>query len=153
DFVVGIDLHRKIDAYTDGHPVFRRSVSRIIGPLRRYGGILVDLFYDHFLARDWASHSSLPLAGLVEDFHTSIDTFRSHLPELAYVRLTEIRDRGYLLSYGNTEGVAEELQRISARLRRPVNLAAGMDDLLADYDSFASDFNEFYPQLRKHVGG
>jgi hypothetical protein len=58
-FQRGIAQHRRIDAYTDAHPVFRRSVQRFAPPFRRYGGVLVDIFYDHFLARDWTP-SRLP---------------------------------------------------------------------------------------------
>jgi acyl carrier protein phosphodiesterase len=68
-------LHRKIDAFTDAHPVFRASKGRLRPPWRRYAGILVDVFYDHFLARDWALYSSVSL----RDFSWSVyRTLHSH---------------------------------------------------------------------------
>lgn len=150
-FVPGIRLHRLIDSYTDSHPVFRQSASLIDGPLRRYASILVDLFYDHFLACEWSSYSPIPLAEVVGDFHQSIDSFRLELPESVYERLAQIRDEGYLLSYSTERGIAAALSRVSSRLRRPVDLAAGVEQLRTHYDLFAADFRDFYPQLTRHI--
>lgn len=150
-FAEGIRLHRLIDSYTDRHPVFRQSVARINGPLRRYGSILVDLFYDHFLACEWSSYSAIPLEDVVGDFHRSIDSFRTVLPESVYERLAQIRDEGYLLSYASEPGIALALLRLSSRLRRPVDLVAGVDHLRAHYELFAADFRDFYPQLIGHI--
>jgi acyl carrier protein phosphodiesterase len=150
-FQPGIRLHRIIDIYTDSHPIFRRSVSRIDGSLRRYAPILVDLFYDHFLARTWSSYSLTSLEEFVGNFHKSIDTFRTELPDLVYERLKQIRDEEYLLSYNTKSGVARALTRVSSRLRRPVELAVGVEHLSAHYQAFAGDFQDFYPQLMNHA--
>jgi acyl carrier protein phosphodiesterase len=60
-FQGGAETHRLIDAFTDCHPVVRRSIGRFVPPFRRFGGILVDVFYDHFLAVDWINYSEVPL--------------------------------------------------------------------------------------------
>ena len=151
EFAAGIRHHQIIDAYTDSHPVFRESARRIEPPLRRYGAILVDVFYDHFLACHWADYSSAELDDFVAGFHASIDDFRDRLPEQAYVRLAAIRDEGWLLSYRQIEGIRAALDRISGRLRRPVDLTPGVDMLLARYEDFAGDFRKFYPQLISHA--
>ena len=150
-FADGIRRHRLIDSYTDAHPVFRQSVARIDGPLRRYGSILVDLFYDHFLACEWSAYSAIPLEDVVGEFHISIDSFRTALPGPVYERLAQIRDEGYLLSYSTERGIEVALQRVSSRLRRPVDLAAGVEHLRAHYEMFAADFRNFYPQLIGHI--
>src|SRR5215831_13515757 len=59
-FLQGVRQHQAIDAFTDSHPVVQRSRARISG-YRHATGILVDVFYDHFLARDWNRHSTEPL--------------------------------------------------------------------------------------------
>lgn len=152
-FTAGIRHHRAIDAFTDSHPVFRRSTRRIDPPLRRYGAILVDVFYDHFLARHWEDFSAVPLKEFVHEFHASIDGFQDRLPEQAYERLAGIRDEGLLLSYREIEGIRWALERISGRLRRPVDLAPAVDLLLARYEDFDGDFREFYPLLVSQVAG
>lgn len=147
----GIRLHHAIDSFTDRQEIFRRSASRIDGPMRRYRGILVDVFFDHFLAREWLSYSDRPLDEFVEEFHTSIDSLRADLPETAFVRLAAIRDGGYLLSYQDTGGIAIALERLGRRLRKPVDLGVGVTTLLERYTDFAADFREFYPLLADHV--
>ena len=153
EFAAGIRHHRAIDAYTDSHPVFRESTRRIDPPLRRYGAILVDVFYDHFLACNWSDYSSVSLEEFVGGFHASIDGFRDRLPEQAHVRLAGIRDEGLLLSYRKIDGIASALSRISQRLRRPVDLSPAVDQLSARYDDFEGDFRKFYPQLISHAPG
>ena len=44
----GISLHRKIDVFTDAHPLTLVSRNRFSGDLRRYAGIIVDLAYESF---------------------------------------------------------------------------------------------------------
>jgi len=76
----GIWLHRKIDAFTDAHPVFRASKGRLRPPLRRYAGILVDVFYDHFLARDWALYSSVSLRDFSWSVYRTLHSHHERLP-------------------------------------------------------------------------
>ncbi|MEO5715381.1 MAG: ACP phosphodiesterase [Luteolibacter sp.] len=153
EFAAGIRHHRAIDAFTDSHPVFRTSTRRIDPPLRRYGAILVDVFYDHFLACNWSDYSPVPLEVFVDDFHASIDGFRDRLPEQAYERLAGIRDEGLLLSYRRIDGIRLALDRISGRLRRPVDLTPAVEMLLAGHEEFAGDFRTFYPLLASQVTG
>src|SRR6476469_1163611 len=57
----GIQLHRQVDAYTDSHAVVRESKKLISNINKRYAGIIIDVFYDHFLAKNWLTYSSIPL--------------------------------------------------------------------------------------------
>src|SRR5512146_2863292 len=61
DLARGVALHRAVDAFSETHPAFRRSRSRVSAERRRYAGVLVDIFYDHLLARDWAAIHRQPL--------------------------------------------------------------------------------------------
>jgi len=151
DFQRGIECHRRIDAFTDSHPVVRRSTSRFDPPYRRFAGILVDVFYDHYLARNWTAHASMPLATFVTEVYVGIESHRDQLPALAYARLTQMKSHDWLSSYGDLSGIEMALQRIGMRLRRPVDLAAAISVLDRNYEAFRADFQEFFPQLRAHV--
>ena len=65
----GILLHRQIDTTTDAHPAFRQSTKRLHKNYGHYSGIIVDIFYDHFLAKNWADYSDIPLADYIESFY------------------------------------------------------------------------------------
>src|SRR4051794_25034383 len=72
----GIECHRVIDSFTDSHPVFRRSVGRVGAPFRRYAGILIDVFYDHFLASLWSRYAMVPLDQFAAEFYNSLPAHR-----------------------------------------------------------------------------
>ena len=91
EFQPGISMHYRIDAFTDAHPVVRQSVRRFTPPFRRFGGILTDLFYDHFLARDWAKYSGEPLREFTESVYMSFTDYRDRLPAEANLRLEQMR--------------------------------------------------------------
>jgi acyl carrier protein phosphodiesterase len=151
DFQRGIACHRRIDAFTDAHPVVRRSMDRFAPPFRRFAGILVDVFYDHFLAVEWPAHASTPLTDFVAEVHAGIELHREDLPSLAYERLTQMKSDNWLCRYGDLPGIETTLRRLSARLRRPFDLAGAVPVLDREYDAFRADFTEFFPQLRVHA--
>lgn len=152
EFQGGIRRHRLIDAYTDSHPVVRRSIQRFEPPLRRFGGIVVDVFYDHFLSRDWVSFSDVPLLQFTAAVYATFPPARSYLPSDVNFRLGQMAAYDWLSSYGEVSGVALTLQRISGRLRRPVDLAPAIEVLERNYGSFHADFTAFFPELCSHVG-
>src|SRR3569833_1990969 len=76
DFVRGIQQHRRIDAFTDSHPIVRRSIARVGPEFRRFGGIFVDIFYDHFLSREWPNFSDMPLTEFTRDIYLGFETHR-----------------------------------------------------------------------------
>ena len=151
EFQRGIQRHRQIDAYTDSHAIFRRSVQRLNPPFRRFGGIIMDVFYDHFLSRDWQTFSGIPLPEFVSEFYASFESHRADIPLDAYARLRQMQAGDWLCSYGDISGVAQALQGISSRLRRPVDLALSISVLEHDYHSLQTDFATFFPELLTYV--
>ncbi len=148
-------LHRKIDAYTDTHPVFLQSKARLFDAHGRYAGILVDLFYDHFLTATWDQHDDTPLDGFLDEVHRGFDQHHALMPapmrEFAH-RLTE---QNWLKHYETLEGLAQILtwmsRRFEKRFRRPVDLTAGVDTLRAEYSGLQDDFDDYYPQLMAYT--
>ena len=70
DIQRGILLHRAIDRFTNTHPVVRRSKQRAQVVTGRYASVVIDVFYDHFLACDWAYYHAMPLPEYVRSVHT-----------------------------------------------------------------------------------
>lgn len=151
DYQRGITQHRHIDLFTDSHPVVRQSIRRFAPPFRRFGGILTDLFYDHFLARDWCSYSSEPLPEFALRVYASFDQLQGLIPAYIHARLNQMRATDWLSSYQSLPGIARAVERIGSRLRRPVDLAPSISVLQDHYELFQSDFQTFFPELRAHV--
>jgi acyl carrier protein phosphodiesterase len=147
-FQAGIVRHRAIDSYTDKHPVFRQSVARLDPRFRRYGFVVMDIFYDHFLSARWSEHYATPLHDFVAQFHMDVDACRSGIPVGAYTILQRMRAANWLTSYGDVEGVRLTLNRMSLRLKRPFDLGNAADELQRRYGELAQDFADFFPQIR-----
>ena len=147
----GILLHRRIDRYTDNHEVVRASRC-LVSPLRRrFAGIMVDVFYDHFLARHWASFAEVPLEEFAHEVYAILQHRLGEFPErLQYVVPRMVRD-DWLVSYRELWRVGAALDGISTRLRRSNTLAGGVHELEANYGEFEKHFLIFFPQLMGFV--
>ena len=154
-FQRGAQKHKQIDAFTDSHPLVKRSRSRVSPEFRRFSGVLVDVFYDHLLATDWDRYSPIVLDAFTAKFYADIESSRIELPSSARVTLDRIIRHDLLGSYRRTEGVERSLRRLSAylssRWRREFTLEQGVADLISQRAGFEADFAEFFPQLQAAV--
>ena len=142
-----IQLHRRIDAFTDRHPLIERARSRFPAERRRTSGILLDLFFDHCLARDWAEFADEPLVQFTDRVYRVLAA-QPELPErLAYIA-PRMAAQDWLGSYRDFAVLEQVLLGMSRRLSRPKMLAGAMDELERLYEPLSADFREFYPQLQ-----
>ena len=144
----GIRLHQRIDSFTDAHPVVAASKRRLHPPYRRFAGVLLDIFYDHYLAARWAQYSpSTTLEVFAQQVYQLLERRRSNLPASLRRILPRMIEEDWLVSYRNIKGVNRSLQRLSRRLRRENPLGEGIVLLRTRYDEFESDFEVFFPDL------
>ena len=148
----GIQLHRRIDSFTDAHPVFARSRRRLRPPYRRYAGVLVDVFYDHFLARDWCRYSAREdLDSFISRSYQTLSNSPVELPPRLQRALPRMIREDWLGSYATEAGIDLTLKRISGRVSRANPLPDGASQLKIHYEGLAADFAEFYPAIIRHV--
>lgn len=144
----GIEQHRAIDRFVDAHPVCRRGRGRFAPPWRRFAGVALDVFYDHYLARDWSRHGgSDPLDDFVEGVHEELARHRALLPPDLRRIHAQMRRHGWLRRYGTVEGVEGVLVAMSQRSPRAHPLATAASELRRHYDTFEADFVELWPEL------
>jgi len=150
----GIALHRAIDHYTDHHPLVEASRACVSPERRRFAGILVDVFYDHFLARHWPRYSPVPLERFTRHVYSVLWPQRRAFPERLQRMLPWMRAEDWLASYAEIESVDASLRGMARRFRFPERarpLADGVHELVAHYDTFERQFHEFFPQLEQFV--
>ena len=156
DFVRGAACHKAIDAFTDAHPVVKRSRARIGSEHRRFSGVLIDVFYDYYLARNWERYSPVALDVYTAAFYASAQAHVIELPPVARTMLERIIRYDLLGSYARVDGVERALRRIStyleSRWHKQFALDLGVRDLIAHEAELAADFHEFFPTLQVHVG-
>ncbi|HBB36199.1 MAG TPA: DUF479 domain-containing protein [Cyanobacteria bacterium UBA8803] len=147
----GILLHKEVDLFTDSHPVVRAS-KRLISPdHRRYAGILIDVFYDHFLAKNWLNYSSVPLPQFADRVYDILQKHQAILPDSLKRALPHMLQHNLLTSYAKISGIALALQRLSLRLKRPNNLGDAGAELTANYEQLGLNFTQFFPELIDYV--
>jgi acyl carrier protein phosphodiesterase len=145
----GVALHRAIDSHAESHPAFRQSRARISSERRRYAGVLVDVFYDHLLARDWAQHHDRPLASFCAGVYRAVELRMGELPADSHGALTRMAREDWLSSYAAVEGIGAILARMSRRARQPNPLLHGEREFLADADGFQRDFRSWLEDTRR----
>ena len=151
DLARGVALHRAIDTFAETHPAFCASRARMSAGRRRYAGVLVDIFYDHLLARDWARYRADELGGYCAVVYRQIADRRHHLPASAHHALELMAREDWLQSYGGLEGIADVLARMSRRARQPNPLAGGEADFVAAAEGFERDFRDWLPDAQHFV--
>lgn len=150
----GIELHRAIDRYTDAHPLVHTGRALIAPTRRRFAGILMDVFYDHFLALRWQRYSDIPLPQFTRRVYALLWPQRRELPGNLRRVLPWMRAEDWLASYAEIESVDAALRGMARRFRfahRAQPLADGVHDLVAHYHVFEQQFHEFFPQLERFV--
>lgn len=139
--------HRRIDSFTDAHAIVRQSKQRIGPEFRRYAGILIDMFYDHFLAVEWHTYAHITLSGFTSRVYEVIDQHLETLPEAMRPTMAYMLGNDLLGSYQRIEGIGRALRGIESRLRRPSRLGAGIGELERLYPLLRQDFHAFFPEL------
>lgn len=142
-----IQLHRRIDMFTDRHPLVDQALSRFSQTRRRYAGIVIDVFFDHCLARDWALYASEPLERFTGEVYRLLAA-EPNLPGRLADIAPHMAAHDWLGSYREFAVLERVLGGISRRLSRPEELAAAMDELQVLYEPLSEDFRAFYPQLQ-----
>lgn len=145
----GVALHRRIDSFADTHPAFRRSRTRVSPQRRRYAGIMVDLFYDHFLALHWADCSGEPLPEFTAEVYALMWSHAELLPPRLAQILPVMQAQDWMSAYRSMEAVGLALDRMAERrLTRPNTLAGAAVELEARYRDFERDFLAFFPDAQ-----
>ncbi len=152
DLLLGIRLHRRVDAFTDDHPAFMRCRARFRPGFRRFAGILVDLFWDHVLARDWPRYGPATLAGFTNDVYVTLGESRPILPERMLRFVDYMTSTNLLVAYAERDGIARALEGMSRRMKRENPLSEGIVELDRLGIEITSDFGEFLPDLWSELG-
>nr|WP_200761198.1 acyl carrier protein phosphodiesterase [Poriferisphaera corsica] len=153
----GVHTHRCVDAFTDTHPLFAQSKTPFleIPNHPHFAGILIDIFYDHFLSIDWQHYHTQSLPAFITNAYSVLNAGKHLMPTQMLERITAIHHHDYLSKYATINGLTLVLSRMSShfsqRLNRNVKLQTAIPILLANYSSIRNDFNAFYPQLMKYV--
>jgi acyl carrier protein phosphodiesterase len=149
-------LHRAVDRYTDAHPIPLTARLLVSAPRRRFAPILIDVFYDHFLARHWDDYCDVPLPQFAEYVYEVLRVRCHELPERLQFVAPRMAADDWFGAYADLDGIDAAVNGIARRMQRFPRAAAlrgGVEELRANYAAFEHDFQRFFPQLIHHVVG
>jgi len=145
----GILLHRAIDTYTDEHPVFRQSKKRLFHEFRHYSSVIVDMFYDHFLAKNFDEYSTQNLTDFASSFYQALESRNEILPQRVNEILPVMKKYNWLVSYQNIDDLRNILNQMNNKTKFKTQLDDSVALLIQHYDSFESEFSHFFSDIEK----
>lgn len=143
----GILLHRAIDSFTDAHPIVRLSTKRLHKNYGHYSGIIVDILYDHFLAKNWSDYSSTPLDQFVENFYELLKDNFDLLPMRIQKMMPYMIADNWLLSYATVPGISKILYQMNYRTKNKSKMNLAVSELEEFYTEFETEFSDFFEEL------
>lgn len=147
EIITGIELHRSIDEFTDSHPVVTESKNRLRPTYRHYSGVIVDVFYDHFLAANWTQFHPVPLEAFAQQAYKTIVSTRTILPAELNQMMPYMIKGNWLVNYSKVEGIHRALSGMASRTPYRSKMEEAVNDLNRHYGDFKNEFMEFFPQL------
>ncbi|MCF6349154.1 MAG: acyl carrier protein phosphodiesterase [Flavobacteriaceae bacterium] len=143
----GISLHREIDSFTDSNDIVRRSKRRLHERYKHYDGVIIDILYDHYLAKNWSDYSQIPLNEYVQNFYNLLESNYDLLPEKIQHFLPYMISGNWLYNYRTIEGIEKVLQGMDRRTKNKSQMYLAIEDLKLHHDDFEIDFTQFFKEL------
>lgn len=146
----GILLHRSIDSFTDMHPVYRKSKHRLHEKYGHYSGVIMDIFYDHFLAKNWANYSNKKLEVYADEFYQLLRDNYDLLTDKIQGMMPYMIARNWLVSYASISGLEMILFQMDHRTKNRVAMHESIVELQKFYLEFETEFTHFFMELQEH---
>lgn len=147
----GILAHRAIDYFTDQHEIVKLSKKRLHQRYNHFDGVIIDIFYDHFLAKNWSKYSAIPLELFASECYNVLET-RSHVFPIKVKRMFYfMKLQNWLVNYKDINEIKTVLIRMSNRTKYKSYMHLASKDLLLYYEEFENDFLLFFPDIQEYI--
>ena len=146
----GILLHRSIDSFTDMHPIYRQSKHRLHEKYGHYSGVIMDIFYDHFLAKNWSTYSDVKLEVYADIFYHLLKEHYEILTDKVKSMIPYMFARNWLVSYATIDGLQMIMFHMDHRTKNRVDMHESIVELQQFYIEFETEFTLFFEELRQH---
>jgi acyl carrier protein phosphodiesterase len=146
----GILLHRYIDTFTDAHPIYRKSKHRLHEKYGHYSGVIMDIVYDHYLAKNWIIYSNESLEDYAESFFKLLQNNYDILTDKIQKMIPSMIARNWLVSYKSLDGLEMILFQMDYRTKHRVNMQEAIIEVKQFYTEFEEEFTLFFEELQQH---
>jgi len=146
----GIILHRALDTFTDKHPTVRMSTHRLFDVYGHYSAVIVDILYDHFLAKNWEQYSNIPLFDYTQDFYKLLQDNFEVLPKRVQNFLPYMIQDNWLYNYATVDGIGKILYQMDSRTKNRSRMQYATKELVQYYTLFEEEFTSFFEEIIKY---
>ncbi|MEQ8909931.1 MAG: ACP phosphodiesterase [Vicingaceae bacterium] len=143
----GIEMHRAIDTFTDEHRVVQKSKQRLYPTYHKYAAVIVDMYFDHFLAKAWSDYSPIKLETFASNVYRLLLARQHEMPERSQRILYYMSQGDWLSHYADKEGLRTALSGLDRRAKFPSRMANSVEDLYQHWEEFEGEFKQFFPEL------
>jgi acyl carrier protein phosphodiesterase len=147
----GIGMHRAIDTFTDQHPIVKQSITRLRSDFSKYSGVIVDMYYDHFLSANWSNYSNTDIHTFTKTRYDILNSFQAILPSRSAKLLYFMEKQNWLLAYANLDGMQQAFNGMARRTTFESKMEYAVANLKAEYVEFGNEFRMFFPDLQQFV--
>lgn len=159
EFLHGIRLHRRLDAFSNTQEHLRASANRLPKTLRRLAPPCIDMIADHFLARAalWHPGDYLPAIGKTvapitllghEDWvHSTLSAHWHRLSPDAQRFFTHARTTLLFSNYADFERTSRGIGYVCERLGRAADAPAMIHAISENLGELETDFYAYWPAL------
>jgi acyl carrier protein phosphodiesterase len=147
----GVLLHRKIDAFTDQHILIKSAKKYISSEFGHYKGVVIDVFFDHFLSKNWDKYHSEPLKNFLDKVKSAFETYKRFLPIEKLEYYERFLQKSYLYEYQTYEGIEKTLLGLEKRIGYKVPLAKAIEDLKSNTEELEKIFFVFLDEIQSHI--
>ena len=147
----GVMIHRKIDTFTDTHESVRESIRRLHPIFHKYSPVVVDIYYDYFLSKNWRRYAALPIVEFSVDVYGTFNSRMEEVPDLMKPRLQSMISHNFLENYGTKTGIQFTFNKFQERVKFPVSFEQASDIMMVYEDEFNDEFNVFFPEIKKYI--
>jgi acyl carrier protein phosphodiesterase len=148
---VGVALHRKIDHFTDQHPAVISAVVQLKPYHSRYAAVVVDIFYDYFLIKNWSQFSNEGFPEFRNRVYQTLLKNLGDVPSHIQPRIQSMVKGDWLASYGNEAGILYAIKRMSERTSKPEWLLNAAESFQTEYEVLNESFLSFFPDLIQEI--
>lgn len=148
--IEGVLLHRKIDSFTDEHVEFKKSKRLFYNGFEKYSGILIDIYFDYFLAKDFSKYASIPLQEFSRKVYKIYTDNHQHLPKTSSRFLEYVIQNNVYLSYSRLEGIETVLNHLSHRIKHHVQLDDSIQLFKKHEAELQNNFDVFFQDAIQH---
>jgi len=147
----GIQMHRFIDSYTDSHPEVMKGKQRLYAKYSKYAAVIIDMYYDHILAKNWSVYSPINLASFANSCYKILNSRLDQMPERSQMVLHYMEKQDWLNAYASMEGMNKAFRGLASRAKFDSKMETAMEDLESQMESFQSEFEVFFPNILSAV--